>query len=72
MGNDHETYKQFMQAFNKSTVAYRPMFLKGPAGWNEVTQQTIDEIINEANDYIQALNDQFTNPSGNEGGNSQV
>jgi GTPase Era involved in 16S rRNA processing len=72
MGNDHETYKQFMQAFNKSTAAYRPMLLKGPAGWNEITQQTIDEIINEANDYIQALNDQFTNPSGNENGNSQV
>ena len=72
MGNDHETYKQFMQAFNKSTTAYRPMLLKNPAGWNEVTQQTIDEIINEANDYIQALNDQFTNPSGNESGNSQV
>lgn len=72
IGNDHETYKQYMQAFNKSTAAFRPMFLKGPAGWNEVAQQTIDEIINEANDYIQALNDQFTNPSGNEGENSKV
>lgn len=72
IGNDHETYKQYMQAFNKSTAVYRPMFLQGPAGWNEVTQQTIDEIINEANDYIQALNDQFTNPSGHEGENSQV
>ncbi|WP_297324755.1 dynamin family protein [Nitrosomonas sp.] len=69
---DHETYKQYMQAFNKSTAAHRPMFLQGPAGWNEVTQQTIDEIINEANDYIQTLNDQFTNPSGHGGENSQV
>ena len=72
LGNDHDTYKQYMQAFNKSTAAIRPMFLKGPAGWNETTQQTIDEVINEANDYIQALNDQFTNPSGNDGENSQV
>ncbi len=72
MGNEHEAYKQYMRAFNKSTAAIRPMFLRGPAGWNEVAQQTIDEIINEANDYIQALNDQFTNPSGNEGENSQV
>ena len=54
MGNDHETYKQFMQAFNKSTAAYRTVVLKGPTGWNEVTQQTIDEIMNEANAYIQA------------------
>lgn len=72
IGNDHEIYKQYLQAFNKSTAAYRPMFLKGPAGWNEVAQQTIDEIINEANDYIQELNDQFTNPSGNGGKNSQI
>ncbi|MEK6736985.1 MAG: dynamin family protein [Pseudomonadota bacterium] len=71
-GNDHETCKQYTQAFNKCTVAYRPMFLQGPTGWNEVTQQTIDEIINEANDYIQALNDQFTNPSGNEEKSSQA
>ncbi|PSJ16694.1 dynamin family protein [Nitrosomonas supralitoralis] len=72
LGSDHETFKQYLQAFNKSTAAYRPMLLKNPAGWNEVTQQTIDEIINEANDYIQALNDQFTNPSGDGGKNSQV
>ena len=72
LGSDHDTYKQYMRAFNKSTAAYRPMFLQGPAGWNEVTEQTIDEIINEANDHIQALNDQFTNPSGNGRENSQV
>lgn len=72
LGNDQDTYKQYMQAFNKSTAAIRPMLLSGPAGWNETTQQTIDEVINEANDYIQALNDQFTNPSGNGGENSQV
>ncbi|PTQ84210.1 dynamin family protein [Nitrosomonas ureae] len=72
LGNDHETFKQYLHAFNKSTAAYRPMLLKDPVGWNETTQQMIDEIINEANDYIQALNDQFTNPSGNGGKNSQV
>ncbi len=72
LGNDHETFKQYLHAFNKSTAAYRPMLLKNPAGWNEITQQTIDEVINEANDYIQALNDQFTNPSGNGGKNSQA
>jgi GTPase Era involved in 16S rRNA processing len=72
MGNDHDSYKQHMQAFNKSTAGHRPMLMKGPAGWNEVTQQSIDEIIDEANDYIQELNDQFTNPSGNGEKNAQV
>ncbi len=72
MGNDHDACKQFTQAFSKSTAPYRSMLFKKPAGWNEVTEQTIDEIIDESNDYIQELNDQFTNPSGNGGQNSQV
>jgi len=72
IGDDHETFKQYMQAFNKSTAAYRPMFLRDPVGWNDVTLQTIDEVLTEANDYIQALNDQFTNPSGKGGENAQA
>ncbi len=72
LGNDHDLYKQHMQAFNKSTAGHRPMLMKNPAGWNEVTQQSIDEIIDEANDYIQELNDQFTNPSGNGEKNAQI
>ncbi|MCB1947629.1 MAG: dynamin family protein [Nitrosomonas sp.] len=72
MGNDHETCKQYIGAFSKSTAAYRSMLFKNPAGWNEVTEHTIDEIVDESNDYIQELNDQFTNPSGNEERNSQA
>lgn len=72
MGHDHEACKQLIQAFSKSTLPYRTMLFKKPAGWNEVTASTIDEIVDEANDYIQELNDQFTNPSGNEGENAQV
>ncbi|GKS69116.1 dynamin family protein [Nitrosomonas sp. PY1] len=64
LGNDDEAYKQYVHAFNKSTAPYRLMFLRDPAGWNDATQNTINEVINEANDYIQILNDQFTNPSG--------
>ncbi len=63
-GSESDEYKQYAQAFYKSTSAFRPMFLEGPAGWDEENQDILDEIVNEANDYIQALNDQFTNPSG--------
>lgn len=72
MGNDHEACKQYTQAFSKCTAPYRSMFFSKPAGWNEVTEHTIDEIIDESNDFIQELNDQFTNPSGIDGENSQV
>lgn len=72
IGDDNDTYKQYAQAFSKSTAPYRPLFLKKPAGWHEVSEQIIDEIIIEANDYIQELNDQFTNPSGADEKQTQV
>jgi len=64
IGDNNDTYKQYARAFGKSTAVYRPLFLKNPVGWHEVSAQVIDEVINEANDHIQSLNDQFTNPSG--------
>lgn len=64
LGSESDAYKQYAQAFGKCTAGYRPMFFTTPVGWNEVTEQIIEEVINEANDYIQELNDQFTNPSG--------
>lgn len=63
-GSESDTYKQYAQAFNKSTSAFRPMFLNNPVGWNDANQEILEEVIVEANDYIQALNNQFTNPSG--------
>lgn len=70
--DDPDTGKQYEHAFLKSTSAFRPMLFKEPAGWHEVTQQSVDQVIREANDYIQELNDQFTNPSGGSGENSKV
>lgn len=63
-GSESDEYKQYAQAFYKGTSAIRPMFLQGPVGWDDENQEVLEEVINEANDYIQALNDQFTNPSG--------
>ncbi|MDH5480619.1 MAG: dynamin family protein [Nitrosomonas sp.] len=72
MGDDHEMYDQYKLAFNKSTSVFRSILMSNPAGWNDVTQRAINEIIDESNDYIQELNDQFTNPSGNDGKNAQI
>lgn len=63
-GHDHNACKQYTQAFLKSTAAYRPLFLQKPAGWNSTNQQILAQVMDEANDYIQSLNDQFTDPSG--------
>ena len=71
--------EQFAASYASSRLSVRPIGrtrlrhdLQRKKLPNEVTEQTIDEIINEANDHIQALNDQFTNPSGNGRENSQV
>lgn len=63
-GHDHNAAKQFSRAFSKSTAGYRPMFLKKPAGWNGTNRRILAEVKEDANDYIQMLNDQFTDPSG--------
>ncbi|AKH37070.1 MULTISPECIES: dynamin family protein [Nitrosomonas] len=63
-GHDHTACKQYTQAFLKSTAGFRPMCFQKPAGWNGSNQNILAEVRSEANDYIQSLNDQFTNPSG--------
>jgi len=65
-GHDHNAAKQMSQAFCKSTAGYRPMFLKNPAGWSSSSQRILAEVKDDANDYIQLLNDQFTDPSGHQ------
>jgi GTPase Era involved in 16S rRNA processing len=64
--HDHTISKQITRAFRKSTAGYRPMFLKKPAGWNTTNQRILAEVKADANDYIQMLNDQFTDPSGHQ------
>ena len=63
-GHDHNSCKQYTQAFLKCTSALRPMFLSKPSGWNSSNQQILAAVKDEANDYIQSLNDLFTDPSG--------
>lgn len=65
-GHDHTACKQFSRAFRKSTVSYRPMLFKKPAGWNSANQRILAQVKEDANDYIQTLNDQFTDPSGHQ------
>lgn len=65
-GHDHVAAKQFSRAFSKSTAGYRPLILKNPAGWNSYNRQILGHVRADANDYIQILNDQFTDPSGHQ------
>lgn len=62
--NDPEVCEQLGRAFVKSTAPARPMLFSNPAGWNVHTKRLLESVRGEINDYIQALNDRFTNPSG--------
>lgn len=55
----------FIRAFQKNTHFWRSVWLhKRPAGWNRAAQRRLEEVLTEANYYVQDLNDRFTNPSG--------
>jgi len=54
----------YIKAFANNTRFYRSVFSKQPAGWNASARQAVDEVIEHASDFVETLNDQFTNPSG--------
>ncbi|WP_456405076.1 dynamin family protein [Thiolapillus sp.] len=55
-----------VNAFRKSTRPWRSLLSKKPAGWGRKTRRLLSSIITQADDYIQQLNDRFTNPSGDQ------
>ncbi|MFK7996762.1 MAG: dynamin family protein [Granulosicoccus sp.] len=54
----------YIKAFASNTRMYRSIFAAQPAGWNARSRRAVDEVIDHASEYVESLNDQFTNPSG--------
>ena len=53
-----------VSAFQRSTHPIRSIFSSTPAGWGIFSKRKIDKLIQNADIYVQELNDSFTNPSG--------
>jgi hypothetical protein len=53
-------------AFAHSTKPWRSILRKHPAGWGRKSRRQLREVLQASDNYIQTLNDQFTNPSGEE------
>ncbi len=51
-------------AFAKSTSYYHTIFSFTPRGWNYFNRSRINKVREEADTYVQNLNDRYTNPSG--------
>jgi hypothetical protein len=52
------------QAFMHNTRPWHSLFRKSPVGWNNRCHKRLQQVIAEANQYVQTLNDTFTDPSG--------
>ena len=52
------------QAFSVNTRAWHSIFRTRPVGWGSRTRKRLQRCIAEANEYVQTLNDTFTDPSG--------
>ena len=51
-------------AFRRSTKPWRSILSTKPAGWGRGTRQRLLKVQQDADQYVQKLNDAFTNPSG--------
>ncbi len=51
-------------AFLRNTKPWRSIFNRTPAGWSRRARRNIATVLESTDNYIQELNDRFTNPSG--------
>lgn len=51
-------------AFNRNTRPWFSIFHPFPVGWNLFSRKKIGRVLLDSDDYIQSLNDRFTDPSG--------
>lgn len=57
--SDEDTRDQVIRAFRKNTPWWRPCFMTTPLGWNRRTQENVENILDEANEFVQELNNQY-------------
>ncbi len=53
-----------VSAFNKSSGFFHSIFVGRAAGWGPLTRRRLSKIRQNTDNYVQKLNDRFTNPSG--------
>jgi hypothetical protein len=56
--------ERMQQAFLLNTRPWHSIFKKTPVGWHNRSRRHLQDVIAQANRYVQTLNDKFTDPSG--------
>lgn len=64
--DDDETTELLVNAMHHNTGSLRSVLSTRPAGWGAGARKRIARVIGAADGYVQTLNDQFTDPSGNQ------
>ena len=59
-----EHHPNYRRALRKSSRWWRSIFMPNPAGWGKSTAARLEKVLEDSNAYIQKLNDEYTNPSG--------
>jgi Dynamin family len=59
-----ELMPNYARAFRKNTRWFRSILRRQPVGWGRRTDRTLAQIVEESLQYVQKLNDQYANPSG--------
>ncbi len=63
---DQDLMLNYARALRKNTRWWRPFLTSKPAGWGRPAARRLARVVDEANAFIQKLNDEYTNPSGEE------
>ncbi len=63
---DPDLLPNYQRALHKSSRWWRSLFFPNPAGWGRRTAAGLEKVVDDSNAYIQKLNDEYTNPSGEE------
>jgi hypothetical protein len=54
----------YARAFRKNSRWFRSVLRRNPAGWGRRTARRLAQVAEDAQQYVQKLNDMYTNPSG--------
>ena len=61
---DPDLLPSYKRALHKNSRWWRSLFFPNPAGWGRRTSARLGKVVEESNAYIQKLNDEYANPSG--------
>ncbi|MBF0255391.1 MAG: dynamin family protein [Gammaproteobacteria bacterium] len=71
-GEELDLRGDLVAAFGQCRRFWRSIFALSPAGWGRGSRKKLYRVIHRTDEYIQTLNDRFTNPSGEESVDQQM